>query len=333
MNRRRAFYERGTIESAMYRLLVTALLAACAFGADPLYEVDGRVSPAGRAVVFMFGATTPFQARTEADESGRFHFRNLRAGTYTIAVNITNRGEARQTAEIGAGTADTRRRVALNLQFKDSDFVFQDTVRKQHAVTAKQLTIPDKAMREYQDALKDLERQDVESAVKRLEHAVEIAPQFADAWNNLGTIAYQTQQYDRAEQCFRSALQAAPEAYEPLVNLGGVLINTNKYDEALKYNEFAVLARPNDALANSQLGLTYFVTGNFDLAVKYLEIARKIDPSHFSHPQLVLAEIHLRRGDNAEAADVLEDFLAHHPDYPTADKIRENIARLRVKLP
>jgi regulator of sirC expression with transglutaminase-like and TPR domain len=63
--------------------------------------------------------------------------------------------------------------------------------------------------------------------------------------------------------------------------------------------------------------------------VKYLEIARRIDPAHFSHPQLVLAEIHLRRGENSAAADALEDFLRHHPDFPAADKIRENIAKLR----
>jgi regulator of sirC expression with transglutaminase-like and TPR domain len=75
--------------------------------------------------------------------------------------------------------------------------------------------------------------------------------------------------------------------------------------------------------------MAYFAAGNFDLAVKYLEIARRIDPAHFSHPQLVLAEIHLRRGENSAAADALEDFLRRHPDYPTAEKIRENIARLR----
>ncbi len=122
---------------------------------------------------------------------------------------------------------------------------------------------------------------------------------------------------------------AGPQSVRALVNLGGVLINTHKLDEALMYNQDAVLQRPNDALANSQLGLTYFVVGNFDLAVKYLEIARRIDPSHFSHPQLVLAEIHLRRGENREAAEVLEDFVHRHPDYPTADKIRENIVKLR----
>jgi len=63
--------------------------------------------------------------------------------------------------------------------------------------------------------------------------------------------------------------------------------------------------------------------------VKYLERARQIDPAHFSHPQLYLAEIHLRRGRKAEAASVLEDFLQHHPDYPQAEIMRHRIAELR----
>jgi tetratricopeptide (TPR) repeat protein len=75
--------------------------------------------------------------------------------------------------------------------------------------------------------------------------------------------------------------------------------------------------------------MTYFELGQFDNAVKHLERARKLDPAHFSHPQLYLAEIHLRRGEKAGAADVLEDFLLHHPDYPQAAKVRENIVELR----
>ena len=313
----------------MYRFWLWIILAAPLYAGDPLYELSGRLVPEERAMVSLFGASSPFQATTESDLDGKYHFRNLRAGTYTIAIYVPGRGEARQTAEVGPGTADAQRRVTLNLKFQESDFVLNDAVRRRNSVSMRQLAIPDAALREYQEAVKDLEKHEVESAVKRLEHAVDLAPQFSAAWNQLGTIAYQTQQYERAEHCFRTALEQDPRAYEPLVNLGGVLINTHKLDEALMYNEDAVLLRPNDALANSQLGLTFFVVGNFDLAVKYLEIARRIDPAHFSHPQLVLAEIHLRRGENREAADALEDFLLHHPDFPTADKIRESIAKLR----
>ena len=58
-------------------------------------------------------------------------------------------------------------------------------------------------------------------ALASLQRAVEIAPEFAAAWNNMGTIAYQSRNYLRAEECFREALSADPSAYEPLVNLEG----------------------------------------------------------------------------------------------------------------
>ena len=96
-----------------------------------------------------------------------------------------------------------------------------------------------------------------------------------------------------------------------------------------EYNLYAVLTRPNDALANSQLGMTYFAVNNLALAQKYLEIAKRLDPAHFSHPQLTLAEIHLRRNEQALAADELEDFLRQHPDWPRAESIRLAVAKLR----
>ena len=155
--------------------------------------------------------------------------------------------------------------------------------------------------------------------------------QFSAAWNNLGTIAYQTGKYDRAEECFREALKQEPRSFEALVNLGGVLVTEQKLDEALDYNRQAVVARPNDALAQSQLGLTYYLIGSLDLATKHLEQAIEIDPLHFSHPQLVLFRIHLRQGNPDAAADVLEDFLTRHPDWPRASNMRSTIVELRSR--
>ena len=218
-----------------------------AFVAADLYDVSGQIAPAARASVSIYRVSSPFTASTLAEGDGRFTFKKLEAGAYTVAVFIPARGEARQTIEVGPGTADDRHRVALKLDLKDSDFVFRDVMRRRHAVGVKQLAIPEKATREYEDAQKDLAKHDVEAAVKHLERAVAIAPQFANAWNNLGTIAYQTQKYSRAEECFREALEQDPDSYEPLVNLGGVLINLHKLDEAWSYNVNAVLARPNDA--------------------------------------------------------------------------------------
>ncbi len=312
----------------MLRFLLLAVLVVSAPAGEPQYELSGRFTPEGRASVSLYGVASPFAA-TMLSEDGRFSFRKLDPGAYTVAVFMPGRGEARQTVEIGPSGADPRGRVSVTLTLKESDFVVADALRRQNTIHATQLAVPDKAVHEYEDAQKDLAKRDVDSAVKRLEHAVEIAPQFSAAWNNLGTIAYQTRNYPRAEECFRAALEADPGAFEPLVNLGGVLVNLHKLDEAWKYNVYAVLTRPNDALAHSQLGMTYFEQGQLDLAEKHFIQARQIDPTHFSHPQLFLAEIHLRRGQRREAASDLEDFLQHHPDWPQATRMRENIVTLK----
>jgi tetratricopeptide (TPR) repeat protein len=300
------------------------LLAFLLAPAD-LYDLTAQLDPPALAAVSICGVAGPFAASTLSDESGRFTFKKLEAGAYTVAVFIPSRGEARQTIEVGPSGADARGRVILTIHLKDSDFVYAEAMRRRHSIGAKQLAVPDKAMREYEEAQKDLAKHDVVAATKRLEHAVEMAPQFATAWNNLGTIAYQTQKYLRAEECFREALAQDPDAYEPLVNLGGVLVNLHKLNEAWEYNVRAVLLRPGDALANAQLGTTYFELADLDLAEKYLKKAREIDPAHFSHPQLLLAEIHLRRGDTHAAAADLEDFLRYHPDWPKADAMRAKI--------
>jgi tetratricopeptide (TPR) repeat protein len=312
----------------MLRFLLSALLAASAFAAGPLFELSGQLRPPRRASVSIFAATNPYTATARCAAAGRFTFKNLQAGDYTVAVVIAGRGEARRTVEVGPAAAGSHQRVPLTLDLKDSDFESVGA-RPQHSVSARQLAIPDAALRQYRQAQKDLERRNPDSAVKRLENAVEIAPEFAMAWNELGTIAYQARKFDRAEECFRQALRQDPNSFEALVNLGGVLVTLHKLDQAAEYNLQAVLIRSNDALANSQLGLTYFELARMDLALKYLERTRRIDPAHFSHPQLLLAEIHLRRGERREAAAVLEEFLQVHPGWPQAAKMRETIAQLR----
>jgi tetratricopeptide (TPR) repeat protein len=296
------------------------------FVAADLFELTGRIVPPARASVSIHRVQSPFATNTLAEGDGRFTFKKLEAGAYTIAVFMPSRGEARQTVEVGPGTADARRRVSVTLELDDSQFTMREVLTRRHAVSTKQLAVPAKAVAEYEAAQRLLAKNDVAGATRRLERAVELAPQFAPAWNHLGTIAYQTKQYERAAECFRESLAADPELYEPLVNLGGVLLNLHKPAEAYQYNLHAVLTRPNDALANSQFGMSYWHLGNLDMAEKYLRRAVEIDPAHFSHPQLLLADIQLKRGNSSAAAEELESFLNRHPDWPQAAAMRGRIA-------
>jgi tetratricopeptide (TPR) repeat protein len=289
------------------------------------YELVGQVAPEAQASVSLFGATFPFSATTLTDARGRFRFEKLQPGAYTVAAFVPGRGEARTTVEVGPAAADSRGRVEMILRMDEAK-LWPD---RGPVVSTRELSIPPGAWKQYAQAQKKLARHDTQGAIALLKRAVEAAPQFAAAWNNLGTIAYQTKAYPDAEKYFRRALEADPAAYEPLVNLGGVLLTLGKVEEAYNFNLYSVLKRPNDALANSQLGMNYFALGKMDLAEKYLLEAVRLDPAHFSHPQLLLAEIYLHRNDRTRAAAQLEDFLNRHPDWPSADQMRAVIAKLR----
>ena len=300
--------------------------ALAAGGGERLFEIAGSVEPNIEASISIFGATESFAEAMLADHSGHFHFARLRGGTYTLAAMAPGEGEARMTVEAGPQTADAKGRILVRIRIPSAQ---KADLERRHSIAAPELAIPGRAWREYRRAQKSLALRDAKGAREHLENSVEIAPGFSEAWNNLGTIAYQTGDFERAATCFEKALAANPRAYEPLVNMGGVLINLNRFEQAREYNQHAVLLRPNDALGNSQLGITYFELGKDGEAEKYLRQACDLDPAHFSHPQLVLAQIHIRQNRRAEAAADLEEYLKVHPDAPNAAELRGDIVTLR----
>jgi Tfp pilus assembly protein PilF len=312
-------------------LLLAAVLLFAAGGTagEVEYRLKGTLKPAAKAVITLDGYSTTFTGSVLAGPNGDFEFKDLRAGTYTLIIGVPNRGEIRRTIEIGPSTADPKNCVSLPLAVDDSLFN-REAVRREGTVSMRELAIPEKARKAYEESQRQLARRNQQKAIESLEKAVRIAPGFSGAWNNLGTLFYKSAQYEKAEKAFRAALTASPGSFEPLVNLGGVLLTLNRPSEAFTFNLYSVLSRPEDALANSQMGMNYFALGRLDLARKYLHEARRIDPGHFSRPQLMLAEICLRRGDIRGAARELEEYLRYHPDVPNRAKVEETIRKLKA---
>ena len=212
-------------------------LALVALSALPCrgYELTGRIEPAAQLLVSLHGSSLAFENSTTSGADGRFRFRKVPVGTYTLAISTEARGEALQTVDLTPGTVDAAGRLDVLVRI-DEGRLESDGIRTSGAtVSTTILSVPDRALTEYRNAQQCLSRGDSECATGHLRHAVEIAPRFATAWNHLGTLAYQQQRYSDAETCFRKALEADPEAFEPMVNLGGVLLNLGRPREALDY--------------------------------------------------------------------------------------------------
>jgi tetratricopeptide (TPR) repeat protein len=311
----------------VFRTLVALFGSALLLSAADL-ELQGRITgaPHVRSLrVNLFSVETPFVESAPVNNAGEFRFRSLAPGNYTVAVVRSGLGEIRRTIVVSPAVADNAGVVHAAIPYTSGEAAANPG---SGVVSVHQISIPGNASARYADAQRRLAGRDPEGAVRSLEEAVAIAPHFSAAWNALGVIAFQTGDDARAETLFRKSLVADPGAFEPLVNLGGVLLKKNAPVDALLFNRRAVEDRPDDALANAQLGMTYFKLDQFDQAEQYLLAAERLDPAHFSQPQLFLAEIYVRRGNRSAAIRELRDLLALRPDGPLSDRIRHDLAQL-----
>ncbi len=312
--------------------LCLSLSALNALGQDQfefrgtVLQADGRPFRDVVPVIFLHGATDSFVTQTVADRGGNFKFERLSPGMYTLSIAVPRWGQMQQTIEVGASFSDPEGRIETTFHFDP-----RSSQQDENTVSATRLSIPDSAVKEYMKAQDQLEKRDVPAAVEHLKKAVELAPQFADAWNNLGTIAYQSKEYGQAEVYFREALEQEADSYLPLVNLGGALLSQGKWEESLPINLRAVEIQPDDALAHSQLGQSYFFLGQLDSAERHLKQAKTLDPRHFSYPRLVLAQIYQLRQDSASLVGEFEEFLQYHPDSELVPQVTDWLKQARAR--
>jgi len=247
-----------------------------------------------------------------------------------VTVFAPGYGTTRRSVEVTPSLADADGRVQTTIPFASSTVSGPRPPSGRSTVSVSELAIPGLARREFAEAVKKLRKHDIEGATIHLNRAVAVAPQYFAAWNELGSLAARNRNWADAEKYFRKALGVRPGALTAALNLGSALLYGGKPQEALEYNQAAVRRSPNNAAASFQLGLNYFILEQDDLASEYLRTAKRLDPAHYSSPQLVLADLYLRHGDRASAIAELRDFLALHPDAAVAPKIRDQITRLAL---
>jgi len=296
------------------------------------YELRGRiVLPDGGSfrgsspLVILEAVQFPLRRTARAGWDGRFRIKKLPQSAYKMAILVPGMGEMKRTVEVGPTFADKKGRI-------EATFVFEPTSLAEPVatVTATRLSVDSKAEKAYRKALKKLEKGESGEAVKELEKAVEIDSRYSEAWNRLGTIAYLSRDFPRAEHCFRQALKHAPESYPPVVNLGAALLELNQTNKALAMNLRAVRMREKDPLAHAQLGSSYYQLGRHGKAIKHLKLAKQLAPRHHSAPQLILADIYWYRKQYDATAQELAEFLHYHPDWPDADRLKAILRRARA---
>jgi tetratricopeptide (TPR) repeat protein len=95
--------------------------------------------------------------------------------------------------------------------------------------------------------------QDAQAQAK-LEQAVEVDPDFALAWSHLGFVRYRRRNYEGAEDAFKKAIELGYERADTFYTLGWVLYYRAQCEEAIPYFNQALALEPDnpDALSGIQ---------------------------------------------------------------------------------
>jgi tetratricopeptide (TPR) repeat protein len=135
-----------------------------------------------------------------------------------------------------------------------------------------------------------------EQAIEAYRRAIELNPEAAGAYINLGTIYYNLRRLDDAEKCYRAALAIDRQYALAMFNLGNVCDEQGKLPEARRYYEGALQLSPGYADAHYNLALVYEKLGLRSRAIHHWRAYLKLDPSSpwASHARQQLSDQALR---------------------------------------
>lgn len=123
-----------------------------------------------------------------------------------------------------------------------------------------------------------LEAGDPEAAARELERLVQINPDSADGWFNLGFLHDKADHVAEAERCFRRAVQLKPTLDRAWYGLGLVLIRDGRLAEAVDALKQNIKIQPFNPYGYYQLGMTYHHLGRSAEAWKVHEQLAGFEP-------------------------------------------------------
>ena len=189
------------------------------------------------------------------------------------------------------------------------------TAPQGETISIHDLLIPAGAVKEFQRSEKAVRSGDFQSAAKHLQRAIQIAPNFAEAHNNLGASFMRLNTYERAVPEFRAAIALDAKIQEPYRNLGLALFLLRRYPEAELAARQAVQLNPQRTPARYTLGRILAAEGSYSAEAEQLLRQSVAD---FPDARLALTQVLLNRGAFDQAATELRIYLKSLGSDPAA---------------
>ena len=152
------------------------------------------------------------------------------------------------------------------------------------------------------------------SAIEHYSHAIELDPNYAEAYTNRG-LAYQSKdEYDRAIRDHNKAINLNPNYAEAYFNRGGAYKGKDNWDHALADFTKAIELKPGFAGAYNHRGVVYLDRSDCDCAIADFTKAIDLNPDF-------IAEVYYNRGLSYHKKGEIDKALK---DYTKAIDLNPN---------
>src|SRR5215475_3539309 len=180
-----------------------------------------------RIEVHLEKTTVQTLSTTYTDAAGNFEFRNLAPGSYFVSVDLEGYEPVRQSVDVFNNLGNNSVTIFLSkpavtikerptgLDADDPDVIDVSQMKE---------NLPKKAVQDYEKAIDEKKKGRLESAIKLLEDAIHLAPNFYHAHTNLGMLYQSLKRYTDAEKEFKRSSELSAKNEKPLVNLGSLYI-------------------------------------------------------------------------------------------------------------
>jgi cytochrome c-type biogenesis protein CcmH/NrfG len=173
----------------------------------------------------------------------------------------------------------------------------------------------------------------VKQAIRDLKQQADAAPEDMSAWKRLAEVQYRAGQIEPtylpdAAASYNHILDREPDNLDVLRNLGNIAFDQDDHDKAADYYQRYLKQKPDDLSVQTDLGTMYLSAGKSDQAMQQFQSVLKTDPKFFQ-AQFNLAIAYRTVGQTDAAAAALEKARDLSPDDKTRTQVEQLLARLK----
>lgn len=283
-------------------------------------------SPLAGAVKVTLKVLRGDQAVAYTDQQGRFEFRGLAAGNYTLEVDP----DRDPRFEVVTENVLIQRAIPtfVTVYLKEKRTERRVASDKTISVAMLDQKVPSAAKREFDKASRLMRDGKLNESIEALRRAIAIYPDYLVARNDLGAQLLELGELDAAAEDLRAAVKIDPNAFNPQLNLGIVLVRQNNFAEALSVLDKALSLEPTAPAAHLYAGMAAAGVNNSDRAEKELKAAYDLGGHAYAVALVHLGRLYMKKGDRELALKSLETYLRESPDGANAAQVQKMIAVL-----